>query len=155
MHYIFICLLYVSSVTSSLPVCNYDYEDASDLGMGSVLFRKTQKMNYQNADKYCKSKQSKLLEIDEEGGDAQMTHVSQKLRDLGMDPNDRPVTWCAGATEENTEGVWRWTWTQSGKMVGEFVWGSNEPGNGHLEHFMGFETFRNYREKPKLQIVGR
>ena len=71
-----------------------------------------------------------------------MTFVNNILKNLGTDSNGCAIAWCGGASNLNAESVWRWT--QSGKKVGDFVWGQGEPGNGHLENFLGFESFHNY-----------
>ena len=154
MYKIFICLLLevfiyvggtltqsdVKTVKSSLlPACNSDFEDASHLGMGRILLKKTEKMNHQEAVTFCQQRHSTLVEIDSED---QMTFVNNKLKDLGKDSDGTTIVWCGGASDLNAEGDWRWT--QSGKKVDDFVWGDNEPGGAHKKHFLGFESFRDY-----------
>ena len=151
--YIFICLLFeflyigctptqseVKIVKSSLPACNSDFEDASHLGMGRILLRKTEKMNYAEAVYYCQKRHSTLVEIESQ---SQMTYVHNKLKHLGEDHDGQTIVWCGGATDTDVDGDWKWT--QSGKKVEDFVWGSNEPVVGHYgKDFLGFSIFRNY-----------
>ena len=154
MYNIFICLLFeyfihigctqtqsdVKTVKSSLlPACNSDFEDASLLGMGRILLKKTEKMNYQEAVTFCQKRHSTLVEIESE---EQMTFVNNKLKNLGIDSNGYTIAWCGGASNLNAEHEWRWT--QSGKKVDDFVWGDNEPGGALQDHFLGFESFRDY-----------
>ena len=153
MYKIFICLLLevfiyvggtltqseVKTVKSSLQACNSDFEDASLLGMGRILLKKTEKMNYQEAVTFCQKRHSTLVEIESE---EQMTFVNNRLKDLDKDSDGKPIVWCGGASDDGAEGDWRWT--QSGKKVDDFVWWPGEPGGAHQDHFLGFESFRDY-----------
>ena len=153
MHKHFICLLLeffiyvgctqiqsnVKTVQSSLPACNSDFEDASHLGLGRILLKKTKRIEYRNAVTFCQQRNSLPVEIESE---EQMTYVRNKLKDLGEDTDGKTVVWCGGASDHNSEGTWKWS--QSGKKVEDFVWGKNEPVSHDGHNFLGFSGFREF-----------
>ena len=148
MHYFIILAYLVNHIRSNndVPICNKDWEDADNVGLGYLWIEKSQKMNYADAKIFCESKNANLIEIESQD---QMNFIKEKLKSVGesMDPDQRDdIYWWGGATDEDKEGTWKWT--QSGKTFDttSFVWAEGQPNNagGNGEDYFCFWNKRGY-----------
>ena len=130
-------LLYAGTITANeVTVCDEKWEDANNVGLGCLWIEKLEKFSYVNAIKFCKNKNSRLIEID---SSKQMEFILDKLKPISdsvewdkITNNVQVKSWYGGATEtEEKNGIW--TWTQSGKplVLDSYVWGKDpkQPNN--------------------------
>ena len=146
MHFHIILAYLVNQVRTNndVPICNKDWEDADNVGLGYLWIEKSQKMNYVDAKSFCENKNSSLIEIESE---EQMNFITDKLKTVGESINqgqNGDMLWWGGATDEEEEGTWKWT--HSGTSIQSFVWAPGQPDNAHggVEHYFCFWKRKGY-----------
>ena len=146
MRYFIILAYLVHNVRSNndVPICNKDWEDADNVGLGYLWIEKSQKMNYADAKTFCENKNANLIEIESQD---QMNFIKVKLKSVSesMDPDQGgDIYWWGGATDVEMEGTWKWT--QSGRTVDSYVWAEGQPDSAHggVENYFCFWNKKGY-----------
>ena len=131
--YIFIGQMITSDRPGIVTKCEDGWVSDGDLlGMGCLWFEKAV-MNYPRARNICSSMGSHMVEVHTR---AQFNFVRGILKALGGN------TWWAGATDEQSEGSW--VWTHSETPVQSWIWHSSQPSGDTKENAFCFHGPYDY-----------
>merc|ERR1711942_13145 len=114
------------SVVEGPPACPQSWQDATDLGLGCLLYNSTERMDFITASTYCKEcyENASLVEILTV---EQMDYLRMSLKILEAGSGRR--WWWAGAADLGINNDWRWL--RSGETVPEdFAWFHGTGGSG-------------------------
>ena len=120
-------LLTCSKESTTSSICPTGWIDTGVIGMGCLWFSDFE-LNWFNAYRNCRSKQSHLFEVKSRTQFQYLKEMWAKNNNQ-TNPNQNKLQYLwAGATDEEGD----WIWTNSGDTVGEFLWktwsnGQREP----------------------------
>merc|ERR1719186_8260 len=102
--------------------CPVNWVEASEVGMGCLLFNRETTYSWEEANGYCQTEErASLVEIQTED---QFEFLKMEL--ISLDEDSRH--WWTAGTDAGREG--KWYWSGSLTPVGHFVWNGGDPDEG-------------------------
>ena len=123
---LFLLILVTITISKNIQAsrCPQFWFDASPWNMGCLSFNVTKPMRWAEAQSFCKSLDSHLVEIFKDEQQAFMVMKSYEVEAL---TGGQPRNWWIGLTDEGTEGIWYWAHSE---ILAEYTsWSSDEPDN--------------------------
>ena len=133
-------ILLVSCLSGSLSICdNSDWTDASELGMGCLLFDGSGDLTWTEAWEHCYRDHngSFLVEVFNEQQNSLLVAMAEVEEALNGRRN-----WWLGASDEDNEG--NWYWPVSLARMNYSNWYSGEPGGGINQNHAIMSAWSSY-----------